>query len=207
MRRSVIATLIAVGVTAIGLGAGWYYHAGTPEYSLTQLAKAVKGKDYETARYFVDEERIADSSSKAIVDILIARSTKRLEADNNPFSGLGVAMMQMMVPRLREATKDQLKESIKQGLSGNDTLTNKEGTKQADLKPFSNLQIRQCVRSGNTAEVLVSGLPQPNRFELKEIRLRMARIPNSRSWRIVEAPDVAQVFARLLNENESQPSR
>jgi hypothetical protein len=207
MRRSVIAALIVAGVTAIGLGAGWYYYVGTPDYSLTQLAKAVKGKDYETARYFVDEERIADSSSQAIVGILITRSTKTLEADKNPFSGLGVAMMQMMVPRLREVTKDQLKESIKQALRGHDTLTNKEGTKRADLKPFSNLQIRQCVSSGNTAEVLVSGLPQPNRFELKEIRLRMARIPNWRSWRIVEEPDVAQVFAKLLNESESQPSR
>jgi hypothetical protein len=35
---------------------------------LTLLADAVKAKDYETARYFVDDERIAGTASKSFLD-------------------------------------------------------------------------------------------------------------------------------------------
>src|SRR5215475_9828122 len=115
----------AISVGVIGLlifaGLGWYHYTSTPQYSLVQLAKAVKAKDYETARFFVDDERLADSISKAIADAAMTRVTNELTKDRNPFSGLGVAMVQMMVPRLRESAKEQVKDSIKQVLSGNDT--------------------------------------------------------------------------------------
>ena len=60
--------------------------------------------------------------------------------------------------------------------------------------------------SGNTAEVLIEGIQQPNPLDLKQIRLRMARIPNSRSWRIEEIPDVGPAFAKLLVTDALQRS-
>jgi|SRR5690242_1462560 len=199
MRPNTVILTVAL-LTIITGGAGWYHYTGTPQYSLAQLAHAVKSKDYETARYFVDEERIADSISKAFTDAVTAGFTKQMENDSNPFSGLGVAMMQLMLPRLRETTKEQVKQSVKEILSGNDTLTGKDGTKQADLRHFSGLQVKQCVVAGNTAEVLLGDVPQPNPFGIQGIRLRMARIPQSRNWRVVEAPDVARVFSKVFDD-------
>jgi hypothetical protein len=200
MHRTVASVVIVVCIAAIAGGGWWYHYISTPQYSLGLLAKAVKDKDYETARYFVDDERLSDTISKSLVDAVTSQFNEQAKYDSNPYSGLGIAMMQMMTPRLREMAKDQIKEAIKQGLSGNDTLTDKNGKKQVDLKIFSNLQIQQCVISGNTAEVLLVGVPQPNVFELKEIHLRMAKIPNSRNWRITETPDIGQAFARILDE-------
>ena len=198
MRRTAMVAVMLIGIVVIGSCGWWYYYTGTPQYSLVLLAKAVKGKDYETARYFVDDQRMADTISKSVVDALMLQYTKKMEADQNPFSGFGVAVIQMMAPRMREMAKDQVKDSIKQALSGDDALTNGAGT-QADLKPFSHLRIKECAVSGKTAEVLIEGIPQPNPFDLTRIRLRMARIPNSRSWRIEEIPDVGQAFAKLLD--------
>lgn len=201
MYRTIIAVVIIFGMAAIGGGAWWYQYTGTPQYSLALLAQAVRAKDYEKARYFVDDERMADTISKSVVDALTNQFTNTMQKDSNPFSGFGVAIIQMMAPKMREMAKDQVKDSIKQALSGNDTLTNKAGTQQVDLKIFAGLRIKKCVVAGSTAEVLVEGVPQPNPFELKEIHLRMARNPNSRSWRIVEVPDVGQAFVKLLDEN------
>jgi hypothetical protein len=205
MRRTAVVAVMLIGIVVIGSCGWWYHYTGTPQYSLVLLVKAVKGKDYETARYFVDDERMADTISKSVVDALILQFTKKMEADQNPFAGFGVAVIQMMAPRMREMAKEQVKDSIKQAISGDDALTNRAGT-QADLKPFSHLRIRECAVSGNTAEVLIEGIQQPNPLDLKQIRLRMARIPNSRSWRIEEIPDVGPAFAKLLDTDALQRS-
>ena len=198
MRRTAMVAVVLIGIIVLGACGWWYYYTRTPQYSLVLLAKAVKSKDYETARYFVDDDRMADTISKSVVDAVTLQFTKKMEADQNPFSGLGVAVFQMMAPRMREMAKDQVKDSIRQALSGDDALTNGTGT-QADLRPFSDLRIKECAVSGKTAEVLIEGIPQPNPFDLTQIRLRMARIPNSRSWRIEEIPDVGRAFAKILD--------
>ena len=154
MRRTAMVVML-IGIVIIGGCGWWYYYRGTPQYSLILLAKAVKGKDYETARYFVDDDRMADTISKSVVDALMLQFTKKMEADPNPFSGLGVAVIQMMAPRMREMAKDQVKDSIKQVLSGDDALTNGAGT-QADLKPFSHLRIKECAPCRGTQRKCLS---------------------------------------------------
>jgi hypothetical protein len=57
--------LFAMAVAVLAAAGCWYHYTGTPQYSLALLAGAVKAKDYETARYFVDDERIADTASKS----------------------------------------------------------------------------------------------------------------------------------------------
>ena len=168
------------------------------------LANAVKAKDYETARYFVDHERIADTASKSVVDAALQRGTKDLKASENPFSGFGVAALQMMAPRIREAAKDNVKDAIRQALSGDDTLTGRASAQQWDLRRLSQLRIEKCVMSGNTAEVLIRGMPQPNPAQLTEVHLRMARVPDSRNWRIEEIPEIAEAYIKVMEtENPS----
>jgi hypothetical protein len=190
--------VLVLGVVCLGLGVWWYHYTGTPAYSLYRLQQAVKAKDYETARFYVDDERLADDVSTAATDAMQTSFSRTMEADKNPFSGLGVAMMQMMLPRLKDQMKDTVKTAIRQALSGNDTLTDKGGKAKVDFKQLSTIHLSQSVVSGNTAEVVFTGLPQPNDFDLKEIHLRRARIPQTRNWRIVGAPDVNGIFQRLL---------
>lgn len=192
---------------AVLVGVGWWHeYTGTPQHSLAKLAEAVKAKDYETARYFVDDERIADTASKSFLDAAMSRATKEIKADDNPLSGFGVAAIQMMAPRIRETAKDQIKDSIRQALGGNDTLTNTKDAQQWSSDRFSDLRIEECVVSGNTAEVVIRGIPQPNPAQITEVHLRMARIPDSRNWRIEEIPEVGQAFVKLLDVDALQKS-
>lgn len=190
----------SAAIVAIILGAAvWYEYTGTPQYSLVRLAHAVKAKDYETAKYYVDDDRLADSISRSLMD---AASKKFIEKS----SGLEVAMMEIMAPQLREKYKDEAKEIIKEILSGNETLSGKPAGSTGTLSPkasadvLSQLRIKGCIVSGNTSEVLIGELPQPNSFELQRVHLRMARIPHSRSWRIVEIQEVGQVFSNLFED-------
>jgi len=200
MKFLLLATKALLVATAVLVAVGWWYvYTGTPQHSLALLADAVKAKDYETARYFVDDERIADTASKSFLDDAMSRATQDIKADDNPFSGFGVAALQMMAPRLRETAKDQIKDSIRQALSGNDTLTNTKDAQRWNSNRLSDLRIAECVVSGNTAEVVIRGIPQPNPAQITEVHLRMARIPDSRNWRIEEIPEVGQAFVKLLD--------
>ena len=102
MRRVVISAVVIALICAAAIGGyRWYEYQGSPGYSLVCLAKAIKAKDYETARYYVDEDRLATETSKSLVEVVVTRTTKEMEKDHNPFSGLGVAIVQMMVPGYR----------------------------------------------------------------------------------------------------------
>jgi hypothetical protein len=198
-----VKALLLLAVILVGIG-WWYEYTGTPQHSLALLADAVKTKDYETARYFVDDERIADTGSKSFLDAAMDRATKEMKADDNPLSGFGIAALQMMAPRLRETAKDRIKDSIRQALSGDDTLTDATTAQRWDTKRFSQLRIEECAVSGNTAEVVLRGIPQPNPAQITEVHLRMARIPDSRNWRIEEIPELAQALVKTLDSNELQ---
>jgi len=198
------ALLLAVIVAGLGVAVWWYY-GGTPQHSLALMAEAVRVRDYETARYFVDDERIAETASKSVLDAAMTQFTSKMKEDDNPFSGLGVAAFQMMAPRIKDTAKDNIKESIKQALSGDDSLTNRSGALRFDSNRFSHLRIEECVVSGKTAEVVISGIPQPNPAQITEVHLRMARIPNSRDWRIEEIPELAQAYVKLLDSEKTSP--
>jgi Protein of unknown function (DUF2939) len=202
--NAVKALLLAAIVAGLGVAVWWYY-GGTPQHSLALMADAVRARDYETARYFVDDERIAETASKSVLDAAMTQFTNKMKADDNPFSGLGVAAFQMMAPRIKDTAKDNIKESIKQALSGDDTLTNRSGALRFDSSRFSHLRIAECVVSGKTAEVVIDGIPQPNPAQITEVHLRMARIPNSRDWRIEEIPELAQAYVKLLDSEKTSP--
>lgn len=84
-------------------------------------------------------------------------------------------------------------------------MTNRSGALRFDPSRFSNLRIEACVISGKTAEVVIRGIPQPNPAQITEVHLRMARIPNSRDWRIEEIPELAQAYVKLLNSEKTSP--
>jgi len=77
----------------------WYYYVGTPQHWLAKLTDAVTAQDYETARYIVDDERISDAASKAVVEAAITHMSKEMNAERS-VSALGVDAVEMMAPRI-----------------------------------------------------------------------------------------------------------
>lgn len=203
MRRFVIFSVALCMLSALGAGVWWYEYTGTPEYSLSQLVKAVRAKDYESARYYVDEERISESACQVAVQTAVQNAMKQIESDQNPFSGLGFAMMEAMVPRLKEQCEEQARESLRSALGADDSLASGDDNRPFSDKKFKSVRIEKTAVSGNTADVVLDGIPQPNPLGLKTFRLRMARIPNARRWRVVELPDFGAAFAKLLKMQQN----
>lgn len=202
-RRSSRAIAVALGVLVCigiaGLGAWWYCYVGTPEYSLSRLGHAVRAKNYGEASKYVDEERIANAISQSLTDVLLAKYTQKFKDDPLPFTDTRIELLHKMAPRFHDWSLLGVRNAIRLLLSGNGLLTGATGFKVLDEHNFSGLHPVRSTVDGDTADVVIVGLPQPNPFDLNEIHIRMARIPNSRQWRIEEIPDATPIFARYFN--------
>src|ERR1017187_2280896 len=175
--RNLAMIALVVGLLLAGLGAEWWYrHTGTPEYSLSQLGKAVKDQNYGKASYYVDEERIASAISQSLTDVLLAKYTHAIQNDPLPFTETRIEILQKLAPHFHD---------------------------------LALLGVQNGVRStvnGDTADVMVAGLPQPNPFNLAKLRIRMVRIPNTRQWRIEEVPDATAIFATYFGPGTEAPA-
>ena len=188
------------GLVLAAISAAWWYrYAGTPEYSLSELGEAVREKNYGKASQYVDEERIANAISQSLTEVLVAKYTKRFQDDPLPFTETRIEWLQKIAPKFHDWTLIGARNAIRLLLSGNGILTGTSGFHQLDVHNFSGLHVLRSNVNGDTADVFVGGLPQPNPFDLTEIRVRMVRIPDSRQWRIEEIPDATPIFARYFN--------
>ena len=162
-QRSWALLAIVVGMVLVGIAADyWYRYTGTPEYSLSQLGKAVKAKNYGAASQFVNEERIAGDISESLTDVLLAKYTQQFNEDPFPFTDTRIEMLQSMAPRFRSWTLIAMRNAIRLLLSGNGILTGTSGFKQLDVHNFSQLHVVRSEVHGDTADVIIAGLPQPN---------------------------------------------
>lgn len=178
----------------------WYRYSGTPEYSLSQLGKAVKAKNYGEAAKYVDEERVAADISRSLTDVLLARYTKNFQEDPFPFTKSRIELLQELAPKFNSWAQIGVRNAIRLLLSGNGILTGTTGFKTFDAHNFSGLYPVRSEVHGDEAEVVVSGLPQPNPFDLTEIRIRMQRVPGTRRWRIEQVPDAKPIFLKYFGE-------
>lgn len=176
----------------------WYQHVGSPEYSLSQLGKAVREKNYGKASYYVDEVRIAQAVSKSLTDVLLAKYTKAIEDDPLPFTEARIEILHKIAPRFHDLALLGVQNGIRLLLSGNALLTGTSHLSQLDVHNFSQLHPVRSTIHGDIADVVIAGLPQPNPFWLTELSVRMVRIPNTRQWRIEEVPDAPAIFARYF---------
>src|SRR5664279_3233445 len=197
--RFIVPLVLLNTLVIASLGAWWYRYTGTPEYSLSQLGHAVRAKNYGEASKYVDEERIANAISQSLTDVLLAKYTQKFKDDPLPFTDTRIEMLHKMAPRFQDWSLLGIRNAIRLLLSGNGLLTGSTGFKMIDVHNFSGLHPVRSTVNGDMADVVIAGLPQPNPFELNEIHIRMARIPNSRQWRIEEIPDATPIFARYFN--------
>jgi len=190
---------LIVALAMASAGVWWYRYTGTPEYSLSQLGRAVKAKNYGAASKYVDEERIGDAISQSLTDVLLAKYTKKFQDDPLPFTDTRIELLHKMAPRFHDWSLLGIRNAIRLLLSGNGLLTGTSGFKQLDVHNFSGLHPVRSSVNGDTADVVIVGLPQPNPFDLNEIHVRMERVPNSRQWRVEEIPDATPIFARYFD--------
>jgi hypothetical protein len=195
--RLAIALLIALAASVSG-GIWWYRYSSTPEYSLSELGRAVRDKNYGKASQYVNEDRIANAISQSLTDVLVAKYTKKFQDDPLPFTETRIEWLHKMAPKFHDWTLIGTRNAIRLLLSGNGILTGTSGFHQLDVHNFSGLHVLRSRVNGDTAEVFIGGLPQPNPFDLTEIRVRMVRVPNTRRWRIEEIPDATPIFAKYF---------
>lgn len=206
--RSIAATIGLITILALACASVWWYrYTGTPEYSLSQLGKAVRAKNYGEASKYVDEERIANAISQSLTDVLVAKYTRKFQDDPLPFTETRIEWLHKMAPRFRDWSLLGVRNAIRLLLSGNGLLTGSTGFKVFDEHNFSGLHPMRSTVSGDTADVVIVGLPQPNPFDLNEVHVRMARIPNSRQWRIEEIPDATPIFAKYFDASLPPPQQ
>ncbi len=193
--------ILLVAVLAAGAAALWWHrYTGTPEYSLAQLGNAVKAKNYGEAAKYVDEERISGEIAKSLTDVLVAKYTRKFNEDPFPFTESRIELLQKLAPRFDNWTQIGVRNAIRLLLSGNGILTGSTGFKTIDVHNFSGLRVVRSEVNGDAADVAVAGLPQPNPFDLTEIRIRMARVPGQRYWRIEEVPDATPIFQKYFGQ-------
>jgi hypothetical protein len=193
----ILAVTLAFGA---GVSLWWYQHTGTPEYSLSQLSRAVKAKNYGEASKYVDEERIATDISRSLTEVLVAKYTKKFQQDPFPFTESRIELLQKLAPRFNGWTQIGVRNAIRLLLSGNGILTGSSGFKTFDAHNFSGVHPVQSEIQGNEADVTIAGLPQPNPLGLTEIRIHMQRMPGTRYWRIEEVPDATPIFQKYFGE-------
>lgn len=198
-RERLAAVLLLALAFSIAAGIWWYRYTATPEYSLSQLGEAVREKNYGKASQYVNEERIAEAISQSLTDVLVARYTRKFQEDPLPFTETRIEWLHSMAPRFHDWTLIGVRNAIRLLLSGNGILTGATGFHQLDQHNFSGLHVLRSAVNGDTADVYIGGLPQPNPFGLTEIRVRMRRIPNTRIWRIEEIPDATPIFAKYFD--------
>lgn len=198
LRAVFILAVLALAAGAVALW--WHRHTATPEYSLAQLGSAVKAKNYGEASKYVDEERISADIAKSLTDVLVAKYTRKFNEDPFPFTESRIELLQKMAPRFENWTQLGVQNAIRLLLSGNGILTGSTGFKVIDVHNFSGLHAISSEVRGDEADVMVTGLPQPNPFDLTEIRIRMTRVPGQRYWRIEEVPDATPIFQKYFGQ-------
>jgi len=196
--RERIAVILLISlIFSIGCGIWWYRYTSTPEYSLSELGRAVRDKNYGKASQFVDEERLAQNITRSLTDVLVAKYTRKFQDDPWPFTDKRIEWLHQMAPKFRDWSLIGARNAIRLLLSGNGILTGTSGFSQLDAHNFSGLHVLRSEVHGDTADVFIGGLPQP--LDFNEIKVRMVRMPEKRIWRIEEIPDATPIFAKYFD--------
>jgi hypothetical protein len=198
-RERLAVILLIAFLSSITAGIWWYRYTSTPEYSLSQLGKAVREKNYGKACQYVDEEKIAQAISRSLTNVLVAKYTRKFQEDPLPLTETRIEWLHKIAPKFQDWSLIGARNAIRLLLSGNGVLTGTSGFQQLDIHNFSQLHVLRSEVRGDTADIFIGGLPQPNPFDLTEIRVRMVRVPEKRIWRIEEIPDATPILAKYFD--------
>ena len=164
----IVALLVAV------LAGGFYYFSGTPRYSLYKIGRAVKNHNSGEFHKYVDVDRIVDHLAKFAVEQIVEemerdQSTNAWQIDGQQFDK---ELAMMMVPKLMESLKPQIKQEVTRLIE--DTEEETEGS------PLLGATLAGIEVKNSLALVTVE-----HEDTGEEIRFKMVKSPE-RYWKIVE---------------------
>ncbi|MGD8314249.1 MAG: DUF2939 domain-containing protein [Syntrophobacterales bacterium] len=165
---------ITVALLVVVLAGGFFYFTGTPRYSLYKISRAVKNHDSGEFHKYVDVDRIVDHLAKFAVQKVVAeierdQSTEAWQIDGQQFDK---EFALMMVPKMMESLKPQIKQEITKLIE--DTSEERKGS------PLLRATLADIETKGSIA--LVTAQDQKTG---QNIRFKMVKSPD-RYWRIVE---------------------
>jgi hypothetical protein len=165
---------LSVALLVVFLVVGFYYFTGTPRYSLYKIGRAVKNHDSGEFHKYVDVDRIVDHLAKFAVEQIVAdmerdQSTDAWQIDGQVFDK---EFAMMMVPKMMESLKPQIKQEITKLIE--DTDEEMEGS------PLLGATLADIQSKGSLSLVTVE-----HEDTGEEIRFKMVKSPD-RYWKIVE---------------------
>ena len=165
---------ISATLLVVFLVIGFYYFTGTPRYSLYKLGRAVKNHDSAEFHKYMDVDRIVDHLATYAVEQFLEemerdQSTNAWQIDGQQFDK---ELAMMMVPKMMESLKPQIKQEITRLIE--DTDEEMEGS------PLLGATLAGIETRGSLALVTVE-----HEDTGEEIRFKMVKSPD-RYWKIVE---------------------
>lgn len=137
-------TLIIIGIIvlaiALCLGGLYYYISGTPQYSLYQLAQAVKNHDSETVMQYFDIDRVVSQTMDVV--------SQQIQSDTSSEDDFTKSLADAILPGMI----DQEKQTIKNDLVNKIEDISKNGSDNQMVKS----KIQKVVREGKSAEVTIN---------------------------------------------------
>jgi len=107
-----IGIIVLLGV----IGGGYYWWMGTPEYSVSQIKKAIETHNPELGLKYIDTDAVFENLWTDMKSELMKETEKAEE-----FEAFGMMLGVQLAESMKPAMKEQVKEGIKSWFSGSTT--------------------------------------------------------------------------------------
>lgn len=205
--KKLISVIVLVGIIALG---GYFYWQTTPDYTLNQIKTAIKQRDTEKFKEYVDVHSVAAS----IVDGVVSKPVQSM-MDGNIFGKMLFAgLMGFVKPDMTASFEHDILEAVQAGAlkakdnadgtaSAGPTFGNVSGTLNLGRKKFKSIQNK--TESQDSALVGLLFVDQDTQSEFV-LNCKMVKTDATwpAHWRIVSIENCGDVMLKL---SESQGER
>jgi hypothetical protein len=99
---------VAALVGAAGVAVAWWQYTGTPEYSLAQLAQAIRAHERLRVEEYLDVRGVSESVVDQVVRAGITSALQSSSGGESPFAGLGAQLGLTLIQGLKPALTSQV---------------------------------------------------------------------------------------------------
>lgn len=200
----VVASILLTVIIAVG-GIIYWNYTGTPEYSLSQVEKAIEQRDLTSFQKYVDIEGVVNSLVDQVIEFTSAQYENEAKDEWEQMGvELGKKLVKILKPTLVEILKQQILMYIQTGKINNDEskgnistlkLWDKINREKSALRGISYVK-----KEGKNAYV---GLELFQEKYDTSLTLSLKMINKGGYWQIVEIVDLLE-FLKKLDELETQ---
>ncbi len=205
--KKLLGAIVLIGILALG---GYLYWQTTPDYTLNQIKTAIKQRDTEKFKEYVDVHSVAAS----IVDGVVSKPVQSM-MDGNIFGKMLFAgLMGFVKPDMTNSFENDILEAVQAGslkakdsadgsASAGPTFGNVSGTLNLGRKKFKSIQGK--TESGDSAIVGLLFVDQDTQSEFV-LNCKMVKTDATwpSHWRIVSIENCGDVMLKLSESAGSQ---